>query len=142
MNFSERLTGLGNPRRTRHHTQLVRSARLPTRAGRDDFLKLCFTPKLAAEVTLQPMRCFSEGCLGDSLKLGNKPNEAVFFIIAGLEPVPSQPGSFFSRSATFTDKRLAATDAGLPAALCGRACVCVRRKPTTLRRTRRSPPCR
>jgi hypothetical protein len=78
----------------RESQELVRAGRAITPACSHcpitDSCGHCFTPKLTAEVTLQPMRCFSEGCLGGSLKLGNKPNGAVFFIIAGLEPVPSQ----------------------------------------------------
>jgi hypothetical protein len=34
---------------------------------------------------------FSEGSLGDSLKLGDSSNAAVFFVIAELEPVSSHP---------------------------------------------------
>ena len=35
--------------------------------------------------------CFSEGTQGVSFKLGNQSNGALFFVIAELEPVPSQP---------------------------------------------------
>ena len=60
VNFSERLVGFSDTRRTCHHRGLFTTS-------------------------------FSERCLGDSLKLGNQSNGALFFVIAELEPVPPQP---------------------------------------------------